>query len=685
MPDEYVDPFTGGLILNHVDFRLPGNGGLDLVIQRTFNSKNVWRECWFTGSTCSCDKGENTWLGYGWTLHFGRLFKSTNININPFIEMPDGSIHTAYRKTGLEYITKDYWLLDGTSNVLTLTNGTKIYFVQLGPQHPGYLQHNVYYATKIQDINGNTIDIFYRSSNGSSRSNIISYVLDSGGRRIDFTTSTINGAARLTSISGPGVSISYTHQPQTTWSDTILTKANLPVGNPWEYTYDGQELKSVKSPYGGMVTYTYGCYSVNACGKIFTCKRVARKSTSGRNIPSGTWTFSYFQGTNNEYTQISDPCGRTIKYSYYGYGSVSNGSTWKIGLPKSKEIVGEETITYNWINSSYISIDDYILRYCGFDHEIYVPLLTSKSITRGGKTYATNYSNYDSYGNPKTISESGDKSRTTTKTYWYNTSKNIVQDKPSSETVSGGFSGTFKTNYFYDSNGNLTQLNKYGVVTNYSYYSNGNLYSITDANGKTTYYQWSNGRISKVTNPVYSISRSINSNGTIASETNGRGYTTNYTYDGNLRLTKIQPPVGNPTYFAYLSDNSYKKETRGGYYIYYYYDGFGRTSGTYDSKGVDTDIIYKSCGPKNYTTSNIGDTVYYDNFGRTRESVHKDSTKITYSYSGSNITVTDEAGNKTYLTYNAFGNPDEKFLVSVKDALNNTTTYGRNILGSLTG
>ncbi|MEW6054852.1 MAG: DUF6531 domain-containing protein [Nitrospirota bacterium] len=685
IPEENIDLFTGGLTLSHVDFRLPGNGGLDLVIQRTFNSKNVCNGWTCVGSTCACEKGENTWLGYGWTLHFGRLFKSSSANIQHVIEMPDGSRHAAYSKSGTtQFITKDYWLLDsGTSYILTLTNGTKIYYGQPGPSLPNWPQHSIYYANKIQDVNGNTINIYYKSSG----SNIISYVIDSVGRRIDFTTSTINGATKLTSISGSGVSISYTHQSLTTLYDTLLVKANLPAGNPWEYTYNGLELKSVKSPYGGVISYTYNFSQVLMGGSYLYYRTVVQKSASGRGIPSGTWTFAYSQGTYNEFTQIGDPCGRTIKYSYYGYGStyLSDGNMWKIGLPKSKEIVGEETINHDWTNSSYISTDDYILPINHRDSYIYVPYVTKRAITREGKTYTIDYSNYDSYGNSKTISESGDKTRATNKTYWYNTTKNIVQNKPSSETVSGGFSGSFTTNYTYDSNGNLTQLNKYGVVTNYSYYTNGNLYSTTDANGKTTSYQWSNGRISKTTNPIYSISRSINSNGTIASETNGRGYTTNYTYDGNLRLTKIIPPVGNVTNFSYPADNSYRKESRGGYYIYYYYDGFGRPSGTYDSKSVDTDVIYKSCGLKNYTTLNIGDTVYYDNFERIKQITHKDSTKITCSYSGSNVTVTDEAAKTTLLTYNAFGNPDEKFLVSVKDALSNTTTYSRNILGTLTG
>src|SRR3972149_1165448 len=38
-PEEYVNIFSGNLLLTHTDIILPGNGGLDLKIQRTYNSK----------------------------------------------------------------------------------------------------------------------------------------------------------------------------------------------------------------------------------------------------------------------------------------------------------------------------------------------------------------------------------------------------------------------------------------------------------------------------------------------------------------------------------------------------------------------------------------------------------------------------------------------------------------------
>jgi hypothetical protein len=419
MPNEHIDTFTGGLILTFEDMRLPGNGGLDLVIQRTYNSKNTcneWTE-WPPGQWGCTRYDENTWLGYGWTLHFGRFFKSMNVNNPHVVEMTDGSRHTAYQKINSSYhITRDYWLLDKNSNppVLTLTNGTKIFYGQSGPSHPDFTTHTVHYATKIQDVHGNEINIYYKSFG----SNEITYVIDSVGRRIDFTTSVINNALRLVSISGPGMSISYEHQSTPTQGRTDLIKAKPPVGNPWQYAYNPStfEITKLTTPSGGVITYTMNVIKVNM-GFTFYYRGVTQKANSGT-VPSGTWTFAYSQGANKDYTQISDPCGRTIRYSYYGYGSgLPNGSMWMIGLPKSKEIVGEETVTYDWAKSSAISHDDYKAAYIGIDYEIYVSLSTRKSITRDGKTYATHYNNYDAYANPRTISETGDKTRNRSLTY----------------------------------------------------------------------------------------------------------------------------------------------------------------------------------------------------------------------------------------------------------------------------
>jgi len=698
-PNEHIDPFTGGLILTFEDIRLPGNGGLDLVIQRTFNSKNTCNAWTGTPGAYSClTNDENTWLGFGWTLHFGRLFRSNNVNNPHVVEMPDGSRHPAYTpKTGSLYITKDYWLLNAASipPVLTLANGTKIYYGADGPPTPDFPSstYNTYYATKIQDVNGNEINVYYVGSGTGE----IDYVTDSRGKTIQFTTTTLsNGAKRLFSISGSGVSFTYDHTPGEA-AEAFLTEARPPVGNPWKYEYNPStyDLKKITTPSGGIIQYNYDASSITGGFGTLTYWTVISKVASGT-VPGGTWTLYYSQGPSKDTTVITDPCGRTHNYRYYGYGeSLPYGSIWKYGLPKSKEIVSEELTSYQWTNSTSISYDDYEIPYQGFnyDSEIYVPYLSQNSITRDDKTYTTSYSSYDDYGNPIAISETGDTTRNRSLTYWYNTALNIVHNKPESEIIQGEFPGTFTTIYTYDppyNKGNLKQVNRYGVVTNYDYLPNGNLQKKTDANGHYITYEWDKGRIWKITKIAdgipFNITRAIDDNGTIASETNGRGYTTSFQYDGNLRLTSITPPVGygNPTNFAYPPDNSHKYETRGQYYIYHYNDGFGRPIGTFDIKGIDTDIVYKACGPKYYSTSNIGDTVEYDHFGRVGQITHKDNNTIIYTYLNSNVTVRDEAGKNTEFTYNAFGNPDEKLLVSVKDAMDYTTSYNYNILGSLT-
>lgn len=71
---ERVDPFSGAVHLNMVDLVLPGNGGLDIVVQRYYNSQ-VWNRVddldpLIARHTPSVDL--NGHLGEsGWQLHMG--------------------------------------------------------------------------------------------------------------------------------------------------------------------------------------------------------------------------------------------------------------------------------------------------------------------------------------------------------------------------------------------------------------------------------------------------------------------------------------------------------------------------------------------------------------------------------------------------------------------------------------
>ncbi len=699
---ERVDPFSGYLTIVQRDIHLPGNGGLDLDIVRTYNSA-IWgrRDTSFPGLIT---RNEKSPLGYGWSMHMGIVKNpggtgSSNrfLPDNPVVVMPDGSSHTLYRdkNNSSRFITKEYWRYEQVYSgiwQLTLTDGTRYTFEY--NTNAGYSAGGVIVAqaTSIEHPNGNSqITIYYDVRNGNS---FIDRIQDSVGRYVYFY---YDSNDRLTRISGAGINYYYyyTTTGMVPSVDFVLTEAEPPVGNSWQYTYDSTyELNKITYPFGGTIEYTYSDITFNTGSTNVGFRVVTQRTTGGRDINAGTWTYSYTGGSSGNVMTINGPNSFQEVYTYYGWGNSSNSYVWRIGIPISRRLNKSGatilTETYSWDKSASISTDDMAnADWTGtggyvYDTEIYVPRMTSINITRDGKTYSTDYSSFDSYGNPGSISESGDVSRTSSTSYWYNTSNNIVHGKPSSQTISGGFSGSFTTSNSYNSSGDIIQLNKYGVVTNYSYYSNGNLQSETNARGYSTSYGWANGVINQIATPEYTINRSINSNGTIASETNGRGKTTTFSYDGNLRLTSMTPPAGNATTFSYLSDSSYGKETRGSFYTYYYYDGFGRPTGTNNSKGVDTDIVYYAYGVKNYSDSEIGDKVYYDSFERVKQLVHKDGTSIGYSYSNSNVTMTNETGGTTTYTHKAFGDPDEKFLTAVNDPAGNAISYGRNMLGSLT-
>src|SRR3972149_10250336 len=145
-PQEYINPFSGNLMLSYTDIILPGNGGLDLKIQRTYNSK-IFSE--ITSSTFKVAGGVLGGLGVGWDLHFGRisdlgLLENVSLfNANPFfLQMPDGSIHSIFNNdhpninsnVNSQFITEDFWIIDydGVNDryIMTLPDGTAYTFGQ---------------------------------------------------------------------------------------------------------------------------------------------------------------------------------------------------------------------------------------------------------------------------------------------------------------------------------------------------------------------------------------------------------------------------------------------------------------------------------------------------------------------------------------------------------------------------
>src|SRR5437867_2671875 len=137
--NESVDPFTGNLNLLHTDVILPGNGGLNLKIQRAYNSR-IWgrKDTSFPGLVAL---NERSVMGIGWSFHFGRMrnpwgtgSNNSFLPDNPIIEMPDGSQHPFYQDNHdfSRFISREQWIYKRSSSCfdnttcgqVTLTDGT---------------------------------------------------------------------------------------------------------------------------------------------------------------------------------------------------------------------------------------------------------------------------------------------------------------------------------------------------------------------------------------------------------------------------------------------------------------------------------------------------------------------------------------------------------------------------------
>ena len=65
---EHIDPFSGKLQFHHVDLFLPGNGGFDIRIQRSYSSGDGFLR-------------DPSPYGVGWTMGFGRVLRRAAIDI----------------------------------------------------------------------------------------------------------------------------------------------------------------------------------------------------------------------------------------------------------------------------------------------------------------------------------------------------------------------------------------------------------------------------------------------------------------------------------------------------------------------------------------------------------------------------------------------------------------------------
>ncbi len=690
---EHIDPFTGSLQLHSTDLFIPGDGGLDLKIVRSYNSNNV-------DPVNPAAAGTATMAGLGWNIHFGRVLKRANLAVcqnsdaalptpqiadNPVLELPDGTRQVfAFPTPGTGaplMITAQRWkaeCINGTGLMVYSPDGMRYEMTRAFQEVGTPFVVNAWYATRIWDRNDNWIAISY----GPGAFAEITGVTTSDGRSVTFTYDDSGLLSRrVRTISANGQIWTYDYLPIGGFASNVyrLTRVVRPddAGTTWQFAYNGfvgnnnannYQLQRVTFPQGGSSTYGYGFVvfdpTVNPSIRSVT---VATKATI-----DGNWSFAYAPGnaTTPDQTTVTLPgsIGQII-YRHKGPNLLGPGGVadvWKNGLLLQKIVGSLQTETYDWsfqvLSPEQNKRNGMFSRYG--DPNYRAPVMTSRTIVRNSQTYQTTYASFDGFGNPQSVTESGPNggNRTTNLSYYIDPSLWIVKQVDDEVTVNVG--AVTRT---WDLKGRIASETRDFITTNYEHYSNGNLFRLIRPRGLTTTFSnyWRGvARLEEQPENV-TIVRTVNDSGTVASERNGRLKTTSYLYDNLNRVRQINPPRGALTTISYQAAS--QRATRSDLIKDTVFDGYGRpTSVTIG--GIATTFRYDALGRKTFESVPgyaTGTNYAYDILDRVTTVTNADNSTKLHTYGSATMSVRDERLKTTTFGYRAYGDPDRAFVMSV--------------------
>lgn len=546
-PNEFIDPFGGSLHLSYKDLIVPGNGGIDIVVNRVYHSLTE------TGGylSNSVTGGGRTTTGIGWDIHFGRVWPNgTSVNqnsnpagcrrgtpastSNPVLELPDGTrkilTDADSTVTTYAYITKDRWIAKCVTAAedVSGTGGLKV----ISPEGTEYLfthknrtaltqpwSDAPYSITKITDVNGNWMQFTYLNPSYNYLTTF-SGITTSDGRSVSFTYDYTNPAnstsltqqtskAALRSITIGTQTVQYNYSAYVDGDNfQLLNQVVRPDNTSWNYTYYPSNdlnlytLWTSTSPAAVKTTYNYAAvgfytYIIGAP----TNRVVSQKTISDGGVTSGTWTYSYTpsNGTINDKTTVKSPLGCVV-YEHFGIKQSASESVWRVGTLVSKKIYDDTNCTstkllqqedYTWdkLTLAAQNISQPIVG--GIDSNTYDAKQVQKVITRDGTTYTTTspIGSFDALsGNPLQVTETGQGqyTKTTNYTYYNDQTKWIIGKLDKEAIESASSNGDAVIDRAFDALGRVTTQSQFSS-------------SATTDKADTTYIYYSTGDIQRIT------------------------------------------------------------------------------------------------------------------------------------------------------------------------------------------
>ena len=703
-PWEHIDTFSGNVVLSFTDLVLPGNAGFNLAIQRTWNAN---------------DSASRWNWGVGPTLHATGVFYDPST-----LTLPDGSVLRLLptADAGIYLTDSQFWrvTLTDTEHKAELPDGTVWFFQQAWGLE--------YFPVRMEDPFGNAVDVMWDWTN-----RVMLQLVQHVGTQTRVVSFTYSGSY-LQTIGYEGRTWQYVWS---TASPFNLTEVIPPEGPSWHLSFASSSAEEwhnsqlyrslttevrVTLPSGGWVQYDTAGYTY--CGTVTVCNPynpadcvteertcqwpdipiLQTRTTGGRDIPSGTWLFTYETATwpidstlyDGEFiTTIAGPGTYARHIHKHPLGTAITANPVReiaVGSAPGEANVLERT-TFEWQRLRNWPGDPPPL--FGNTYQDVVP--SAVETVRHGRTYRREFTYGDTtevghlghFGQPIQIVETGDFARTTTFTYQGFTGSRWLRDAVAQVAIDGVVTAAA----VYDTTtGFATSRTAVGVTTAFAPDDWGNIASQTDANGHTTTFDHAWGAVSAVHTPASTTTFDINEHGETTAATQ-RGFTTTFTYDGLGRQTRVHPPVGNDTVTTYATDASSVTAARDQSWTRTDLDGFGRAVGTENAVGIKTLTSYDALGQTIYASApysgaqHAGTQFAYDALGRVLTRTNADGSDAHYGYDavadGLRTAITDEEERPTQQVWQATGSPDAARLARVIDATGHSTSYTYTTLGSL--
>lgn len=310
---ESIDPYTGMLKIQHVDLFLPGNGGLDIKVMRTYDSAGVY-QLGVGGIGLAS-------MGYGWIFHFGKLAGNyvcqphlSTYARRPVFELPDGvQIKLLKAPIGFPYLytSREGWVadcansMDGGGLIVISPDGLR-YEMTVRYSESG---NDVFQVRRITDRHGNWLSFEYQMTGGRV---YVTRCTSSDGRLVSISYSPgMTSGNRVYQITANGQTWQYDYtsnglplDPYANASSFELAKVTRPGGSSWTYEYPTFSsyyspfvilkgyLARVMRPEGGVTSYNYAYVSMGVLGSA-PALRISKKTTRDNLGQEASWDYRF--------------------------------------------------------------------------------------------------------------------------------------------------------------------------------------------------------------------------------------------------------------------------------------------------------------------------------------------------------------------------------------------------------